>query len=268
MKLQRLKILILGLSVVVFSAASAQTFDEESVPVKNEVKSEDLEALKEAKAMRSEEAIVKAAARVLGVDSQNVYALNALGVHYAEAGKLGLARIIFNRALQHHPNEPALHNNLGTVYLAEGKLRQALAEFRKSLDIKSSYRVGAMNLGSIFLEYKDFERAIAPLEAGYRATKSELKSSNTYAIEVASNYAVALSGVGKADDAEEIYEDLMSHASSYPQVLLNYAILLVEKLKKYDVATKIISKIKFGVEDTKILKRVEELEKSMRANKK
>lgn len=255
--------LILSTSLVLSGLAFAQEDDFEdsgSEPAKLQVDSKDIKALEQAKANKSEDQLVKAVSRILGVDAKHVLALNTLGVFYFEQGKWGLARIIFNRALQDHPDEPALHNNLGVVYLAEGKQRLALGEFRKSLDLKSGYRIGAANLGSILLEYRDYDRAIAPLEAGFKATRSELKSGDSSAAEVANNYAIALAATGKADDAQDVFEDIISGNSRNPTVLLNYAILLVEKLKNYKEASKMLSRIKFAVDDAKVLKRVEELE--------
>ncbi len=229
-------------------------------PSRLKVESADLKALSAARESKSEESLIQAASRILGADSKNLIALNTLGVFYFEQGKFGLARIILNRALASHPSEPALHNNLGIVYLAEGKQRQALAEFRTALDLKSGHRVSAGNLGSIFLEYKDFDRALSPLQDGYRAVRSELKSGNPDAMAMANNYAIALSGAGRHGDAKDIYEEITEGSSRNPTVLLNYAILLVEKMKNYKEGGKILSRLKFSVEDGKVLKRVEDLE--------
>jgi len=237
-------------------------------PTKIKVDSKDIKALADARQAKSEEALVTAASRILGVDPNHLEALNTLGVYYFENGKFGLARIIFLRALQSHPEEPALHNNLGVVYLAEGKQRLGVASIRKSLDLKNSYRIGAANLGSILLEYKDFSRALSPLEAGYKIVKSDLKGGNKAAIEVSNNYAVALAGAGKLDDAREIYEEILKNDSRQPAVLLNYAILLVDRLKDYKEGRKVLSRIKFAVEDGDILKRVRRLEETVNANEK
>lgn len=237
-------------------------------PVKTEVDNKDLKALSEARMTKSEESIVRAASKILGVDPKNVAALNALALHYFEQGKLGLARMIVSRALQDNSSVPGLHNNLAIIYLAEGKQRLALAEFRKAIEHKPDYRIGAANLGSIFLDYKDYERAMAPLEAGYRSVKAELKSGSPSAIEVANNYAVALSGLGKLDEARAVYQEIVANSSRQPIVLMNFAVLLVEKLKDYKEGSKLISKIKFAVDDPKVLKKVEELEAHINASDK
>lgn len=265
-----LKILILSSG---FILTGAPTFADDSDDVEQEesklsVDDKDLKALSDAKASKSEDGIVRAAARILGVDAKNLTALNTLGTFYFEQGKYGLARIILNRAVQAHPDVAAIHNNLGIILLAENKQRLALAEFRKALEIKSDYRVAAANLGSIFLEYKDYERALSPLEAGYRATRSELKSGSSTAVEVANNYAVALTGIGKYSAAEDIYREIVASTTRSPMVLINFAILLVEKLKNYKEGAKLISKIKFAVDDPKVAKRLEELEEQVSAGDK
>lgn len=243
-----------------------ETFEE--APSRAQISQADYKALSEARAAKSENALVTAASRILGLDAKDAQALNALGVFYFEQGKTGLAKIIFTRALQDHGDNPALHNNLGIVYLADGKQRLAISEFKKAMDLKSDYKIGAANLGSIYLEYKDYERAIDPLASGFKATRSDLKSGNEHAVDVANNYAVALAGLGKFSDSKDVYEDIAAGSSRNPTVLLNYAILLVEKLKNYKEGSKLLSRIKFAIDDPKVLKKVEALEAKISAGEK
>jgi Tfp pilus assembly protein PilF len=240
--------------------AAAETAPAPSAPAL-EVTSEDMKRLSAAREQKSESAMLDAVSRILGKDSKNLPALNALAVFYFEADKPGLSKIILNRALADHPNVPALYNNLGIVYLKEEDQRQAIASFRKSLQLKSDYAQGSANLASIYLEYKDYSRALSPLEDAYRATKSGLDKGEVLAVEFANNYAVALAGVGEAEKAEDVYENIVKGNSKNTTVLLNYAILLVERLNKPKPAMAIISKIKFVSDDREVLRRVEELEK-------
>ncbi len=233
---------------------------------KTTVSQSDIDALAQARKTRSEANFIEAASKILGADATNLIALNGLGVFYFEQGKVGLAKLIFNRALAAHPNEAALHNNLGIVYLSEGRQRQALAAFRKSIELKRDYRIGAANLGSILVQYKDFEKALAPLEQGYKALRSELKS-NPQAVEVANNYAVALAGAGRSSDAKKVYKEILDNNTRNSQVLFNYAVLLVDRLKEKSEASKIISRLKFVAEDPESIRAVERLEKSVSAMK-
>lgn len=264
-------ILIVGLSLSASTAFAQfddgpESFSEDSeVSVSSrkelEVTSDDIKRLSAAKESKSEENMLQAVSRILGKDPKNLQALNTLAVFYFENDKPGLAKIILTRALADHPNVPTLHNNLGIIFLKENKQRLALASFRKSLELKSNYSAGAANLASIYLEYKDYSRAIEPLEDAYKSTRSLLDKGEGYSVEFANNYAVALAGLGELDKAEDIYSDIIEKNSRNTTVLLNYAILLVERLNKSKEAMSIINKIKFVSDDRQVLRRVEELEK-------
>ncbi len=229
-----------------------------------EVTSEDLDKLNEALKSGLEPPLVEAASHILGKNPRHLQALNALALHYYKKNYLGLAKIILLRALTSHANEPALHNNLGIVYLAEGDQRGAIASFRKSLEVKPGYIVGATNLASIYLEYRDYNRALEPLGNGYNKLKSGLREGREEAIGVANNYAVALSAQGQGRQARDIYDEIGRGPSRNMTVLLNYAILLTEKLKDRDDALKVISKIKFVSDDPKAVRRAEELEREIK----
>lgn len=230
---------------------------------KPEVSSADLKKLSDARKSQSESDVVRAASEILSKDPKNLQALNALGVFYFENKKFGLAKIILKRAQHDHPDEPALENNLGIIYLAEGDMRLALEAFRKSVELKATYPVGATNLSSIYLEFHDYQRSVGPLEASYNKIQPDLRRGQPAAVEVANNYGVAMMGIGENGKAERVFQELMESDNRDPVPLLNYAILLVEVLKKKKDAIRVISKLKFISEDREILRKVEILERKM-----
>jgi Flp pilus assembly protein TadD len=216
--------------------------------------------LNEAAANKDERAVVEAATHILGVDSKNLRALNALAVYYYNQGKFGLSRLILLRAVHDNPDNPALENNLGMISLAEGKQKAAIASFRHATELKSSYPQASCNLGAIFLDYKDYKKAADMLKAGYEAYKSDLKKSGSYGLEVANNYAVALSGSGDLDQANQVFKKIMRVDDSNPSTLYNYAVLLVARMKNKKDGEKIIAKLKL-VADSSLDKKVSDLEK-------
>ena len=153
---------------------------------------------------KDEQLLIETCAKRLGKDANDLKSLNALALFYFEAGKFGLTRILYGRALKAHPSEPAIYNNLGIVDLAEDKARGAIANFRKAIELKSSYAVSAANLGSIFVEYKDYGKAKDLLESGYSGVKGDMKRPT--AMDVANNYALALSATGDLDRAKDIFQ--------------------------------------------------------------
>lgn len=222
----------------------------------------DLRRLNEAINAKDEQAVVNAATRVLGVDSTNLKALNALSVYYFNQGKFGLAKILIQRALHDHEDAPALHNNLGVVYLAEGKQKQAISSFRKALQIKSDYPFASGNLGAIYLEFKDFKRAAEALGIGYESSKSDLRRAKGQAFDLASNYAVALSGAGDLEKSKSIFQKLLKVDDQNPYTLYNYAVLLIARMQNKKDGEKILAKLKL-VNDSSLQKKLDDLERMM-----
>jgi Flp pilus assembly protein TadD len=214
-------------------------------------------------AFRSKEEglVVDAVSKRLSKDQNDLKALNLLAVFYIQQGKLGMARTILNRALKTNEKEAALHNNLGVIYLIENKMRPAIASFRKALQLNSGYEIGAANLGSIFVEYKDFKRAEDLLKDGYSAVKGDLKRG--VGLDVANNYALALSGTGNTDKAKSIYQDILKVDSGNVTALMNYSILLIHKLKDKKEGEKQLNRLKFLAEDAQTRKQIDELDKAL-----
>lgn len=213
---------------------------------------------------KEEKLIVDAVSKRLGKDQNDLKALNTLAMFYFEQKKYGISRVLLNRALKTH-QVPGLHNNMGIIYLAEEKQRPAIASLREAIALKSSYAIGAANLGSIFVEYRDYKRAVEMLYNGYSAVKSDLKRG--VGLDVANNYAIALAGTGKLDDAKDIYQNILKADNSNVTALMNYSILLIFKMKDKKEGEKQVNRLKFlADEDSKTRKVIEDLEKALAEN--
>ncbi len=221
----------------------------------------DLKSLKQASANHDEQGVIQAATHILGQDSKNLEALNALAVHYYNQGKYGLSKILLQRALNDHGDAPSLHNNIGVIYLSEGKQRQAIASFRKAMDLGHRNPYAASNLGAIYLEFKDYKKASEALGIGYDAVKSDLRR-GSYAMDVANNYAVSLSGAGSLGEARDVFKKILKADDQTTNTLYNYAVLLVARLKDMKEGEKIVSRLKF-LADGSLQRRVDELEKML-----
>jgi|GEM_PF-3450280 len=222
---------------------------------------DEIKKLKEASSNHDENGVLQSATHILGEDPKNLAALNALAVHYYNQGKYGMSKILILRALNDHQNSATLYNNLGVIYLSESKQRQAMGYFRKALEMQPKYAYASSNLGAICLEYKDYNKAASILESGYNAVKSDLRR-GSYSMDVASNYAQALSGAGQNEAAQKIFKKLIDIDEQNPALLYNYAVLLVARMKNKDEGEKIIARLKF-IADDPTLKKVQDLEKMM-----
>jgi Tfp pilus assembly protein PilF len=228
----------------------------------------DQDDLKEPFESKEERLMVEAVSKRLGKDQNDLIALNALAVFYYEQGKYGLSKILLGRALNAHPNEPGLHNNQGVIALAENKQRQAIGSFRKAMDIKSGYTVGAANLGSVFVEYRDYSRAADMLDSAYSAIRSDLRRGGKVSLEIANNYALALMGTGDNDKARDIFENILKADNGNSTALLNYAILLIHKIKDKKEGEKQLNRLRFIGEDgdNRMKKAIEEMDKALGQN--
>lgn len=215
---------------------------------------------------KDEHMMIDAVVKVLGKDSNDLKALNALAVFYIQDGKPGMGRILITRALKPFPNEPALHNNVGVIYLNENKQRMAIGSFRKSTELKKGYPIGSANLGSIFVEYKDYAKAVNLLQEGYSSVKSDLRRG--VGLEVANNYALALSGSGDTSKAKSIFQDILKAENQNTTALLNYTILLIRRLKDKKEGEKMLNRLKFLVDDSHTRARVEELDRALNESEK
>ena len=201
-------------------------------------------ALNEAIRTQSDERIYTAATQILTMSPNDAKALNALAMYHYKKGRLDLAKYLLNKGINANPRTGELHSNLGVVLLAQKENRDAVKSFRKALEINSEDAVAASNLGAIYVQEKDFTKANVVLDTAYRKGVRDPK--------VLNNYAIALTASAKYDRAEDIYKLLMKEQNN-KEILFNYAVLLVERLGKYQDGLEVINRLKFvgGPADTR-----------------
>ncbi len=75
-----------------------------------------------------------------------------LGLAYRGQGKLELARVEMEAALNIQPHRADILNNLGDVYRSLGKKEQALAAFERAVTLRPNYPVARFNLAEAYAE--------------------------------------------------------------------------------------------------------------------
>ena len=231
--------------------------------VKVTVSDADYRRLKKAIDSQNEVEVINAASIVLSKNQKDLKALNGLGFFYFSKGKLGLAKLIYQRALKDHGNEAGLYNNLGLIYLKEGELAKAKGVFKKAISLDSSYKVARDNLSFLFVTHKNYNAALESLESRYKSVRPKLRSKDDLAVEIANNYAVALMGVGQIKKAKAVLKEALKSNSFNASLLYNYAVLLVNNSKDKTEVHRIISKIKFNSNDPKLMSKTGKLEKRL-----
>jgi tetratricopeptide (TPR) repeat protein len=217
-------------------------------------------ALQEAMNAKDEKRVENAAAIALESNPEDLLALNALAIVHHSKKRVKLAELIWQRALKAHKDNPALLNNLAVLDFANGEWRRALATLKEIKAKNSSYQEAELNLSSLYVQHYDFKKAQSLLAKAARQYPLSSKESDSVAVRVHTNLAVALWGLGKTKDAESVLTDIFKQDIANPQALLNLANLLVYVEKNKDKATTVVSRLKYMSEDPTLQKRVKELE--------
>jgi len=182
-------------------------------------------------------AIVEEAAKILGTNSTDPVALNALALDHLRQGRTGAARLLLARALEKNPNNASLLNNMAVVDLQENEQGAAIAGFKKALKADDGNAQASANLGSIYVRGGDYARATSLLEGPYRAGKLNATAINAY--------AVALRANGEFSRAQSIYENLIKQNPRDASAHLNLAVLFIEYMNKPKDGLALVYKVKF-----------------------
>ncbi|MGE5085386.1 MAG: tetratricopeptide repeat protein [Bacillota bacterium] len=193
----------------------------------------------------NDEAIYRAATDILAQASNDPRALNALAMYHYKRGRFDLSRYLLTKALSANPKSPELYSNLGIVQLAQNERREAIKSFRKALEINRDDAVASSNLGAIYVQEKDYNKGVMVLETAYRKGIRDGR--------VLNNYAIALTAQGKFDKAADLYKGILKENNGNREAMYNYAVLLIDRMAKYEDGLEIIGRLKFvgGPGDTR-----------------
>jgi Flp pilus assembly protein TadD len=172
---------------------------------------------------------VTASLSVLRVNSNSIDAFNTLGLAYMELGRFETARFVFQKAKSLPGGDEAamLETNLGLVYWRMGREFQATASFQAALELDSTEIGARVNLAHLRLRNLDYQGAYDLLRPAADANEGNQI--------IQLSYAVSLRGIGRLEEAEQIYEDIAGDIGSdlRDEALLNLGILQGDFLKDY-----------------------------------
>ncbi|NOZ02953.1 MAG: tetratricopeptide repeat protein [Deltaproteobacteria bacterium] len=104
--------------------------------------------------------------KVLMMKPRNVVALNTRGLINLMAGKLRIARWVFEeKALKEDPNSTEAWTNLGLTYFKMGKTPEAVTSFEKAIELNRDNVPARMNVAAIYLDYLHYEAALKEYNA-------------------------------------------------------------------------------------------------------
>ncbi|MGZ3726479.1 MAG: tetratricopeptide repeat protein [Pseudobdellovibrio sp.] len=227
------------------TAKAAEVKTEAPKPVK-------YDALNAAIAANNDEKIKAAAIEVLQSNSKDTKALNALAMSAFRKGHTDAAVLILEKVLTIDPKSSSASSNMGLISLSRNEKHDAIESFKKALEFDPNNAVAAMNLGSIYIKENDYAKTVIALDQTVSNGKADENSMN--------NYAIALAATGKAQAAADIYEKILKKNSSNKNVMLNLAIVLIEKLNKNEEGLDLVNRLKFVGADSDARQVIKDLE--------
>jgi Flp pilus assembly protein TadD len=175
--------------------------------------------------------------QMLSQNPNDVQALNALAMYHMQKSEWGAARLLLERALEKNKDVSGLYNNLGVIALREDNLETAIIHFKTAYEKDRKNPTAANNLGSIYVKYLDYGKAEPLIDTAYSYMPD--------ATSVANNYAIVKRSKGNFDAAADLYKKILAKEPRNVSTLLNYAILLIDYMKKYDEGEKLLNKLEF-----------------------
>lgn len=201
---------------------------------------------------QDDRAIAIAARELLIRTPNDVKALNALALYHYRHGELDLSKSLLNKAIATDPNVSMLHSNLGMIFQTQNEMFDAIRSYREALKIDPYNPIASANLGAIYAKEKDYRKAQVALEMAVQKGQRDWRT--------LSNYGVSLMALGKYQASEPFLKKASELQPQNSEVLLNYAILLIDHLAKPSEGLDVISKIRYAGPGPELRKKISDLE--------
>ena len=101
-----------------------------------------------------------------GLNPNNEYIYNKLGIAYSRLQLYEDATNAFIRSIGLNPKYPYSYNNLGSVYFALNNKKKAESYFRKAISLKNDDASFHINLGTLYFENKKFQKGMEEYRKG------------------------------------------------------------------------------------------------------
>jgi Flp pilus assembly protein TadD len=186
---------------------------------------------------KNQKELFAVAGQILSQNPNDPQALNALALHHIQKGEWGAARLLLERALEKNKNVAGLYNNLGVIDLREDSLESAYLNFKTAYGIEAKNSNVLNNLSSIYIKYLDYGKAERLVEDAYSYMPESLSVTN--------NLAILKRSQGQFDESAKLYKKVLDKDPRNVPTVLNYAILLIEYMKKYDEGERLLNKLEF-----------------------
>ncbi len=155
-------------------------------------------------------------------------AFRVLAESYDAQGNHAMAELIIGRGLKVYKDDVALHYLMAKMMLDKGELTAGVNKLKQIVTIDPKYLKVRAQLAEIALRYRDYGNAAQQFEAILKEDKGNRAASI--------GLAVSYKGMGRFDQAEKIYQELLQKNANDHAALWNVAVLYHRHLNRYDEA--------------------------------
>lgn len=158
--------------------------------------------------------------RALKQEPNDPQARSNLGLAYKDLKQLELAREAFARSVELDPCHPVVHNNLGNVLNALDRPVDAISAYRQALKLKPDYPECLTNLAAALNETGQYEGALAALNHALQLRPQFAEAHN--------NKGEVLFKQARFADAEAAYRKAIDCSPAYTAAKINLSAALKE----------------------------------------
>lgn len=243
------------------SSGETKVSEQASLPAAGPLSRGAAAELSKALDSKSQKELFTQAGLILAKNQYDPQALNALAIHHISKAEWGAARLLLEKALEKNKDQAGIYNNLGVIAIrGEDNLEAGYAYFKTAYSKDPKNANVLNNLGSIYVKYLDYGKAERMIEDAY----SYMSDSPS----VTNNYAIIKRVQGRYDESAGLYKKILDKDPRNVSTMLNYAILLIEYMKKYDEGVKLLNKLEFlETSDPYIRSKITELNAKAQAKK-
>ena len=101
--------------------------------------------------------------QIVGLSTQELYAVATQGYHFFLQGKLQPARVIFEGLVAVDPRNAYYYRALGAIYWREGESQKAIKQFTYAIRVAPNDISSYVNRAEVYVADKEFKRAQADL---------------------------------------------------------------------------------------------------------
>lgn len=166
----------------------------------------------------------------LAGDARNAEAYANLARLYMDLGRLELAGLVCENALEQGIEAAVLHNRLGLIALAQGDVVVAYRRFQRAVALDADYVDALMNIGAMALSFRDYDAA--------HGAFGHVLAREPGNVEARLAFGVTLRGREDFDGAEREYNAVLEAVASHPGALFNLGILYQDYRQDYPGAVR------------------------------